>query len=90
MLQYKITIASLKQLSNGETKVIKMTKLVAVFTNKQELAKFIVGAKACDFETPTCGDVVCMVRFAVAVMCATDYVYSLADRLNGNVYESFA
>jgi hypothetical protein len=67
-----------------------MSKLVAVFTSKKELAKFIVSAKTCDFETPACGEVVSMVRFSIAVKSATDYVYSLADRLNGTIHESYS
>lgn len=67
-----------------------MKKLVAVFTSKEELASFIVKGKACDFDAPFCGDSAFMVTFSIAVKPATDYIYSLADRLNGIIYDSFA
>lgn len=63
-----------------------MATLNAVFSNKKQLAAFIVKAKACNFETPVCGESVCMVRFIIAVKSATDFVYLLADRLDGTIY----
>jgi hypothetical protein len=65
-----------------------MTTLNAVFTSKKQLAAFIVKAKACDFETPVCGEAVSMVRFTIAVKSATDFIYSLADRLDGTIYST--
>ncbi len=65
-----------------------MTKLVAVFTSKKEMAQFVVSAKACNFDSPVCGDTVCMVNFTIAVKSAASFVMSLADRLNGSVYDA--
>lgn len=67
-----------------------MTTLTAVFTSKKQLAAFIVKAKACNFETPFCGEAVSMVRFTIAVKSASDFVYSLADRLDGTIFDSAA
>lgn len=63
------------------------TKLKAVFGCKKNLATFIAKANACDFETPVCGEVVAMVSFTIAVDLAKDFIYSLADRLDGTIYD---
>jgi len=62
-----------------------MTKLLAVFSNKKQLAAFIVKAKACSFDVPFCGESVATVTFTISVKSATSFVYSLADRLDGTI-----
>jgi len=65
-----------------------MSKLTAVFNTKKQLSAFIVKAKACNFSTPVCGDTVNMVSFTIAVKSATSFVYSLADKLDGTIYNT--